>query len=92
MNSKVVAGGPGEAVAGKAGGPTFACRETGRNNWGATQTMQPRVPAWEKKASKPLIVKTCVGCSVRRDSQLHRRVHWRDPQGPRMYTNHPPGN
>ena len=39
---KVVTGGPGEvaasragkAAAGGAGGPTFACRETWRNNWG----------------------------------------------------------
>ena len=58
---KVVAGRPGEVEPGSMDGPTFACRETGRNNWGATQTMQPRVPAWEKKASKPLTEKTCGG-------------------------------
>ena len=32
-------------------------------------------------------VKTYGGCSGGRNSQSHRRVHWRDPQGPRMYTN-----
>ena len=41
------------------------------------------------KASKPMTVKTCVDCGSRRNSQPHRRVRWRDPQGPRMYTNAP---
>ena len=48
---------------------------------------QTRVPVWGNKASKPLTEKTCGDCSNRRNSQPHRRVHWRDPQGPRMYTN-----
>ena len=30
----------------------------GRNNWGARQTVQPRVPARVNKASKPLTVKS----------------------------------
>ena len=51
------------------------------------ETVQPRVPARGNKASEPLAVKTCGGCSGRRNSQPHRRVHWRDPQSPRMYTN-----
>ena len=28
-------------------------------HWGVRQTTQPRVPAQEKEASKPLAVKTC---------------------------------
>ena len=43
----------------------------------------------EKKASKPLTVKFCGGCGGGRNSQPHGRAHWRDPQGPRMYTNPP---
>ena len=34
-------------------------------------------------------LKKPVGVEVARDSQPHRRGHWRDPQGPRTYT-HPP--
>ena len=41
------------------------------------------------KASKPLTVKIYGGCGSGRNSQPHRRVHWRDPQGPRMYTKPP---
>ena len=43
----------------------------------------------KKKASKALAAKTCGGCSGRRNSQPHRRVHSRDPQGPRAYTKPP---
>ena len=45
------------------------------------------VPVWESNASKPLAVKTCGGCGDGRNSQPHRRVCWKDPQGPRTYTN-----
>ena len=31
--------------------PTFACRYTGRINWGVRHTTQPRVPVWGNKAS-----------------------------------------
>ena len=52
--------------------------------------MQPRVPAWGNKTLKPLTENTCGGCGgSRRNSQPHRRVRWRDPQGPRTYTNPP---
>ena len=54
---------------------------------GEWDTLQPRVPVWGKKASKPLTEKTCEGCGSRRNSQPYRRVCWRDPQGPRTYTN-----
>ena len=50
------------------------------------QTIKPRVPAYEKKASKSLAVKTSGGCGGRRNFQSHKRVLWRNPQGPRMYT------
>ena len=53
------------------------------------QTAQPRVPEQKEKASKPLSVKICGGCDGGRNSQPHRSVHWRDPQGPKMYTNLP---
>ena len=42
----------------------------------------------EKKSSKPLAVKTCGDCG-QENSQSHRRVCWRDPQGRRMYTKPP---
>ena len=32
---------------------------------------------------------TCGGWGTRRNSKPHRRVHWRDSQGPRIYTNPP---
>ena len=51
------AGGPGKMVAGRLGGPTSVCGETGRNNWGMKETMQTRVPVQENKASKPLTEK-----------------------------------
>ena len=51
-----------------AGGPTFACGYTGRNNWVARQTMQPRVPVPEKKALKLLAVKILWG--LRRQEKL----------------------
>ena len=41
------------------------------------------------KASKPLTEKTCGGYGSGRSSQPHKRVRWRDSQGPRMYTNPP---
>ena len=50
---------------------------------------QGSIPAQGNEASKPLTVKTCEGCGGGRNSQPHRRVHWRDPQGPRIYTNTP---
>ena len=69
----------GEAEAGGQGSPTFVCGKTGRNNWGARQTVQPRIPVQETKASKPPAVKTYGGCRSGRSSQSHRRVLWRDP-------------
>ena len=49
--------------------------------------MQSRVLVQEKKASKPMTVRTYRGYGDGINSQPHRRVPWRDPQGPRMYTN-----
>ena len=82
----------GMEVAGGLGGSTFACRYTRRNNRGVRQTTQPRVPVQGNKASKPLAVKTCESRYSGRNSQPHGRVCSQDPQGPRMYTNSPPGN
>ena len=57
---------------------------------GARRTAKPRVSAWETKDSKPqFVVKICEDCGHGRNSQPHSRVHWRDPQGPKMYTNPP---
>ena len=64
------------------------------------QTTQPRVPVpvASNKASNPLAVKTCGGCSGRRNSQPHRRVcgdRLEDRvlcplgQGPRVHMNPP---
>ena len=49
--------GHGKVAAGKTDGPTLVCRLTGRKNWGARQTVQPRVPVQGNKASKPLTEK-----------------------------------
>ena len=43
----------------------------------------------EIKPQKPLTEKTCGSCGGGRNSQPHRKVCWRDPQGPRMYTSSP---
>ena len=54
--------------------------------------MKPRVPAQEKKASKPLVVKFRGGCGGGRNSQSYRRICWRGPcytRGPRTYTSPP---
>ena len=51
-------------AAGGSSGPTFACGYTRRKNWGVRQIMQPRVPASENKASKPLAVKICGCCAA----------------------------
>ena len=57
-------------------------------NWGVRQTTQPRSPVWEKRASKPLVVKTYGGCGGGgRTCQSHSRVFWRGPWGPGAYTN-----
>ena len=36
------------------------------------KTVKPRVPAWKKKASKPVAVKTCGGCSGEETPNLTR--------------------
>ena len=53
------AGGPGEAVAGEQGSPSFTCRKARRNNWEVIQTKQPRVLVQGNKASKPLTENNC---------------------------------
>ena len=56
-----------ELVAGGAGGPTSVCRKTGRNDWGARQTMKPRVPVQGNKVSK-LWLKKSVGVPAVRET------------------------
>ena len=58
---------------------------------GSETDQQPRVPAGGNKASNPLTEKTCGGRGSRRNSQPHRRVRWRDPQGPRTHKPTHPG-
>ena len=55
-SGRAATGGPGKA----AGGPTFTCRWSGRNNWGGRQTPQPRAPVQGNEASN-LWLKTPVG-------------------------------
>ena len=62
--------------------PTFP--KTGTTGEQCTQCNP--VSALKKKASKPLGVKILGGRGCRRNSQPHRRVHWRDP---RLYTKPP---
>ena len=59
------------------------CMQINREEQLGSKTMQPRVPAQGNKPSKILAVKSY------RNSDPHRRVCWRDPQGPRMYTSPP---
>ena len=50
-------------------------------------------PSVGKLSLKPLAENTCGGWGgSRKKSQPHRRIPWRDPQGPRMYTNPPTWN
>ena len=62
------------------------------NNWRARQTVQPRVQGCENKASKHVAVKICGSDGGGRNSQPHRRVLWRDPQGLECTKAHPPRN
>ena len=80
-----VAGGP----VGGPGKSHICVRINQEENWGARLTSQPKVPAWETKASKSLAIKTCGSCGSGRSSKPHKTVCWRDPQGLRMYTNPP---
>ena len=54
-----------------------------------TDCTTPQGSSTEKKASKPLVVKTGGNCSSKRNSHPHRRASWKDPQGPTMCTNPP---
>ena len=40
-----------------------------------------------KESLETLAVKTYGDCGIERNSQTHRRVCWKDPQGLKMYTN-----
>ena len=49
-------------------------------------TGQAELADWETKHLKPLAVKFCGGCGGGRNSQSYKRVPWRGPLDPRMYT------
>ena len=55
---------------------------------------RPHNPGFQHSEKKPQNhwLKTCGGCSGRRNSQPHRRVHWRDPHGPKHKQTHAPRN
>ena len=76
-----------EAVAGGAGGPTFSWIGQEEQLGKRDRLWDPGFQHRETKDSKPLAVKICGGCGGERNSQPHRRVHWRNPWAPRMYTN-----
>ena len=54
--------------------------------------MQLSVPVRGNKGSTPLVIKTYGGSGGRRNSQLHRRVHWRDHRVLEHTQTHPSGN
>ena len=54
--------------------------------------MQPMVPSWEKKTSKPLAGKTCGGFGGRMNSQLHREFIGETHRVLEHVQIHPPGN
>ena len=57
-------------------------------NWVEQMGSETDLPT-QGSSLKPLTEKTYGGCGSGRNSQPHRRVCWRDRQGPRMYTNPP---
>ena len=70
---------------------SYVCGQINREDeLGVRQAGQPRGLEWGNKASKPLTIKTCGDCGSGRNSQPHKRVHWRNSQGPRMHTKPPP--
>ena len=82
----------GRVAAGRPGGPTFMCGQTGRNNWGARQTAQPGVPAWGNKASKPL-TEIPVGVEVSGETPSLTEELFGETHRVLEHTQtHPPGN
>ena len=61
----------------------------GSSWWTRQQTVQPRALVRGNKASNHWLKTPGGWGSSGRNSQLHRGVHWRDPKGPRTYTNPP---
>ena len=45
--------------------------------------------ATQGSSTGQISLKTCGGCSSKRNSQPHRRIHWSGPQDLRMYTSSP---
>ena len=70
-------------------GWSHICVQINLEAMGSKTHRKPRVPVQENKASNPLTIKICEGCDGGRNSQPHRRFHWRDPHDPRAYTSLP---
>ena len=81
----------GKAVAGRPHRQSHIHAQTSLGeSRGPTWTTKPWVSAQATKDSKPQFEeKICGDCGGGRNSQTHRRVCWRDPQGPKMSTNPP---
>ena len=84
IRSKAAAGGPGWAV------PHSRAEELGGTTGERDRSSATQGSSVGKLSLKILNENTCGGCgSSGRNSQPHRRVHWRDPQGPETDTNPP---
>ena len=69
------------------GNPTSTFRQAPGK---ARELDRPQNPGFSTKDSKPLdMEKICGDFGGGTDTQPHRRVHWRDPQGPKTCTNPP---
>ena len=84
--------GAGKAATGRPSYSPFMCGWAKRNNWGTTQTTQPRVPAWGNKAWKPLAVKTCGVCGGGNIPSLTRKYFGETHRILECTQAHPPGN
>ena len=79
----------GKVAAGGLGDPTFTCKINWEEQLGS-ETGHAGLQRGGNKASRPLTENTCGVCGGSgRNSQPHRRVPWRDPQGPRACTSSP---
>ena len=77
-----------QVMAGGAGSPTLWADKPQETTGEWDRPSNPGFQCREIKSQNLWLKKTCGGWG-RRNSQPHRRVHWRDQQGPRTYTNPP---
>ena len=59
------------------GGATMGSQAEKTCGKAADHMSEAGLAEWETKDSKPLAVKYCGGCDGGRNSQSHRRVHWK---------------